>query len=79
MRTVINLDDDAIREVMRIFDVTTKTDAVNMALREMIRIQRGREAFDRLMEIEPPNEPFDKLRREMWRLPEDTDTTGNAA
>ncbi|WP_222105943.1 type II toxin-antitoxin system VapB family antitoxin [Catellatospora sichuanensis] len=37
MRTVINLDDEACAEVMELLGVRTKTDAVNVALRDVLR------------------------------------------
>ncbi|MDI1464963.1 type II toxin-antitoxin system VapB family antitoxin [Catellatospora sp. KI3] len=42
MRTVINLDDDACVEVMELLGVRTKTDAVNAALRDILRRRRLR-------------------------------------
>ena len=46
MRTVINLDDEACLEVMEILGVRTKTDAVNAALRDMLRRHRLDRALD---------------------------------
>ncbi len=40
MRTVINLDDEACIEVMELLGVRTKTDAVNAALRDVLRRRR---------------------------------------
>lgn len=36
-RTTINIDDEACTEVMRRYDLTTKRDAVNFALRTLAR------------------------------------------
>jgi Arc/MetJ family transcription regulator len=40
VRTVINLDEEACREVMEVLGVRTKTDAVNAALRDVVRRRR---------------------------------------
>lgn len=40
MRTVINLDDEACGEVMELLGMRTKTDAVNAALRDVLRRRR---------------------------------------
>jgi Arc/MetJ family transcription regulator len=45
MRTVINLDEEACLEVMEVLGVRTKTDAVNAALRDVLRRHRLEIAF----------------------------------
>ncbi len=37
-RTNIDLDDDLVREVMRRYDVSTKKDAVDLALRRLVGV-----------------------------------------
>jgi len=40
MRTNIDIDDEALREVQRLTGMKTKRDAVNLALREMVARHR---------------------------------------
>jgi Arc/MetJ family transcription regulator len=37
-RTNIDIDDDLVREVMRRFDLTTKREAVDLALRRLVGV-----------------------------------------
>jgi len=39
MRTTINIDDVLFEKVMRLVGATTKTEAVNRALREFVRLR----------------------------------------
>lgn len=57
MRTVINLDDDACQEVMEILGVRTKTDAVNAALRDLLRRRRLDIAYTQAAHIEVIADP----------------------
>lgn len=45
--TQIDLDDEALAEVMRISGVKTKKEAVNLALREYVAAERRIEALER--------------------------------
>ncbi len=62
MRTVINLDDEACLEVMKIMGVRTKTDAVNAALHEVVRRRRLDVAFVRAKGIEVIADPESHYR-----------------
>ncbi|WP_117212738.1 type II toxin-antitoxin system VapB family antitoxin [Allorhizocola rhizosphaerae] len=61
MRTVINLDEEACLEVMGILGFRTKTDAVNAALRDVLRrrrLDRAFEATEGIPVIERPEEHY---------------------
>jgi Arc/MetJ family transcription regulator len=47
--TQIDLDDDALGEVMRLTGTTTKKETVNTALREYAKQLKRLEAFDKLL------------------------------
>lgn len=40
MRTTINVSDDVLSDLLRLMDVKTRTEAVNRALTEYVRIKR---------------------------------------
>ncbi len=40
MRTTLNLDDQALKEALEVSPGKTRTDVINMALREYVRKQR---------------------------------------
>ncbi len=40
MRTTINVDDDIIRDLMRLSDAKTKSEAINHAITEWVRRRR---------------------------------------
>lgn len=42
-RTNIDIDDDLVREVMRRYDLTTKKEAVDLALRRLVGVPLTRE------------------------------------
>lgn len=63
MRTVINIDDTAVAEVMDLLGLRTKTDAVNAALRNMVRRHRLELAFaaaEGIPVIDNPEEHYRK-------------------
>lgn len=62
MRTVINLDEEACLEVMEIMGVRTKTDAVNAALRDVLRRRRLDVAFRDAIGIEVIADPESHYR-----------------
>lgn len=45
--TQIDIDDDALRDAMRLSGATTKKDTVNLALREYVERHRRIEALER--------------------------------
>lgn len=49
--TQIDLDDEALAEVMRLSGVRTKKEAVNLAMREYVMRERRAEAFVRFTEL----------------------------
>jgi Arc/MetJ family transcription regulator len=50
-RTKIDLDDDVLKEAMRILGTTTKKETVNAALREVVQRIKRIEAFEKLYEM----------------------------
>jgi Arc/MetJ family transcription regulator len=62
MRTVINLDEEACVEVMGILGVRTKTDAVNAALRDILRRRRLDSAFEAAEGIDVIERPEEHYR-----------------
>lgn len=52
MRTNIVLDDDLVREAVKLTGVTTKRELVDMALRELIRKERRKDLFELAGQIE---------------------------
>jgi Arc/MetJ family transcription regulator len=49
MKMTMHIDEDVLEEVMREYDIATKTDAVNFALKELSRLEKlrkmGREGW----------------------------------
>ena len=52
MRTNIDIDDALIDEVMRVANVKTKKEAVQLALREFLKAKRKKDLFDLAGKIE---------------------------
>lgn len=52
MRTNIVLDDELVREAVKLTGVTTKRELVDMALRELIRKERRKDMFELAGQIE---------------------------
>jgi len=52
MRTNIVLDDDLVKEAVRLTGVTTKRELVDLALRELIRKERKKDLFDLAGKVE---------------------------
>ncbi|NBD96182.1 MAG: type II toxin-antitoxin system VapB family antitoxin [Gammaproteobacteria bacterium] len=52
MRTNIVLNDDLVREAVKLTGVTTKRELVDMALRELIRKERRKDLFELAGQIE---------------------------
>ena len=50
-RTSIDIDDDLVREVMRRYDVSTKKDAVDLALRRLVGVPLTRDSLKDLRGI----------------------------
>ena len=50
-RTNIDIDDDLVREVMRRYDVSTKKDAVDLALRRLVGVPLTRDSLKDLRGI----------------------------
>jgi Arc/MetJ family transcription regulator len=48
VRTTLNIDDEALRDAMKLSDGRTKTEVVNEALRRFVRAKRRR----RLLELQ---------------------------
>jgi Arc/MetJ family transcription regulator len=49
--TQIDLDDEVLKDVMRLMGAKTKKEAVNAALRDYVQRQKRVEAFDKLLEM----------------------------
>ena len=52
MRTNIDIDDALIDEVMKMANVKTKKEAVDMALREFLKVKKKKDLFDLAGKIE---------------------------
>jgi len=52
MRTNIDIDDALIDEVMKMANVKTKKEAVDMALREFLKVKKKKSLFDLAGKIE---------------------------
>ncbi|HEX9017401.1 MAG TPA: type II toxin-antitoxin system VapB family antitoxin [Chloroflexota bacterium] len=61
-RTTIDIDDELIRKAMESSGAKTKTEAVEMALRELVRHQRRKELIESLGTYELDID-VDELRR----------------
>jgi Arc/MetJ family transcription regulator len=46
MRTTLDIDEAKLRELMRLLDLTTKTEAIELAIDETIRARRRRRLVD---------------------------------
>ncbi len=46
MRTNIDIDDQLIEEVMKLADVKTKKEAVDLALKEFLKVKRKKNLLD---------------------------------
>jgi len=52
MRTNIDIDDALIEEVMKMANVRTKKEAVDLALREFLKVKKKKNLFDLAGKIE---------------------------
>lgn len=68
MRTNIVLDDDLVREAVKLTGVTTKRELVDLALRELIRKERRRDLFELAGQIEFAEDYDHKAARALARI-----------
>ncbi|MBI3977031.1 MAG: type II toxin-antitoxin system VapB family antitoxin [Chloroflexi bacterium] len=61
-RTTLDIDADLLRRAMELSGVRTKTDAINLALREYVRQQQRRQLIDLLGNFDLDLD-LDELRR----------------
>lgn len=70
MRTNIVLDDDLVREAIKLTGVTTKRELVDMALRELVRKERRKSLFELAGQIEFAEEYDHKAARALRHDPD---------
>ena len=66
MKTTVVIDDDLLREAIEVSGVKTKRDAIELALRELVRL-RNREALIRELgtyDLDMTLEELERLRNE---------------
>ena len=69
-KTLIDIDEDILEAARGVLGTSTEEDTVNMALREVVAIQRRANAVEGLIEWGQRNEPWDdSVRDRAWRHP----------
>lgn len=66
-RTLIDIDDEALREAAEALGASTKVDTVNMALRETAQRHKARAAGRDLLEALTANPDFGDPNIRAWR------------
>jgi len=70
-KTLIDVDDALLEAARGVLGTSTKKDTVNMALREVVAMQRRADAVEGLVDWLGRNEPWDdRVRDRAWRHPE---------
>lgn len=67
MRTVVDIDEDALREARLALGTTTKVDTVNRALAEVAALAARRRDLGRLAANELPDLGDDEAHAAAWR------------
>jgi Arc/MetJ family transcription regulator len=67
MRTNIEIDDDLMKEAMRLIGSRTKRETVETALRELVARQRRLGILDLVGKVEFAEDPIETRRRERGR------------
>jgi len=69
-KTLIDIDEDLLEAARGVLGTSTKEDTVNMALREVVAMQRRADAVESLVKWLGRNEPWDdSVRDRAWRHP----------
>jgi hypothetical protein len=67
MRTVVDIDEDALRDARAALGTTTKVDTVNRALHEVAALAARRRDLRRLAAGELPDLGDDEVYADAWR------------